>query len=166
MKKFIIHLLSYAILFLVLLFAILFISGRKVKPQTFSANGLSITLTEDFENSGYSSYSAAYASDDVFAVTLKEDFVYFEALPASLTEYAEILRDANNLDADITENDGLVYYTYDIYDIDTQELYRIFYVFVYQTDDAFWSVQFAVNADANEKQRENIFTYAKSVCFE
>ena len=166
MKKFIIHLLSYAILFLVLLFAILFISGRGAKPQTFSANGLSITLTEDFEESAYGAYATAYQSKDVFAVTLKEELIYFEEIPSSLTEYAEILRDANNLDADITENDGLVYYTYDIYDIDTQELYRIFYVFVYQTDDAFWSVQFAVNADANEKQRENIFTYAKSVCFE
>ena len=140
MKKIIISLL---------LSAVLLLAGCAAKHKTFSANGLSITLTEDFENSGYSSYSAAYASDDVFAVTLKEDFVYFETLPASLTEYAEILRDANNLDADITENDGLVYYTYDIYDIDTQELYRIFYVFVYQTDDAFWSVQLAVNADAN-----------------
>ncbi len=157
MKRFVISLL---------LFATIFLAGCAAEPKTFSANGLTITLTEDFENSGYSSYSAAYASDDVFAVTLKEDFVYFEELPASLTEYAEILRDANNLDADIIENDGLVYYTYDIYDIDTQELYRIFYVFVYQTDDAFWSVQFAVDADSIEKQRENIFTYAKSVSFE
>lgn len=149
-----------------LLSAILLLAGCTAKPRTFSANGLSITLTEDFENSGYSSYSAAYASDDVFAVTLKEDFVYFEKLPSSLTEYAEILRDANQLDADITEKDGLVYYTYDIYDIDTQELSDVFYVFVYQTEDAFWSVQFAVDADAIEKQQENIFTYAKSVSFE
>lgn len=149
-----------------LLSAILLLAGCTAKLRTFSANGLSITLTEAFEESAYGAYATAYQSEDVFVVTLKEDYVYFETIPASPAEYAEILKNANDLDTDIVEEDGLVYYIYDIYDIDTQELSDVFYVFVYQTEDAFWSVQFAVDADAIEKQQENIFTYAKSVSFE
>ena len=142
--------------------------GGEAKPKTFTQNGFSITLTEDFTLGGYSSYETAFSSEDIFIVTLKESFKDFSGKfggASTLEEYAQLLIDSNEITATVESKDGLVYYTYEIYDIDTQELSHQFFAFVYKMEDAFFLVQFAVKADALKKQTENVFAYAKSISF-
>lgn len=153
-----------------LLLAVIFSAGCAAEPKTFSQNGLTITLTEDFkEEDAYISYGAAFSSEDVSIVALQESFEEFDGdfgKDSTLEDYAKLLIESNRIDATVISENGLVYYTYDVYDIDTQDLYYRLFAFVYKTDDAFGLVQFAVNADAIKTQTENIFTYAKSVSFE
>ena len=111
-------------------------------------------LTEDFTLGGYSSYETAFSSEDIFIVTLKESFKDFSGKfggASTLEEYAQLLIDSNEITATVESKDGLVYYTYEIYDIDTQELSHQFFAFVYKMEDAFFLVQFAVKADAADE---------------
>ena len=151
-----------------LLLAVILSAGCAAKPKTFTQNGFSITLTEDFTLGGYSSYETAFSSEDIFIVTLKESFKDFNGKfggASTLEEYAQLLIDSNEITATVESKDGLVYYTYEIYDINTQELSHQFFAFVYKMEDAFFLVQFAVKADALKKQTENVFAYAKSISF-
>ena len=63
-----------------LLLAVILSAGFAAKPKTFTQNGFSITLTEDFTLGGYSSYETAFSSEDIFNVTLKESFKDFSGI--------------------------------------------------------------------------------------
>ena len=131
-----------------LLLAVILSAGCAAKPKTFTQNG--------------------FSSEDIFIVTLKESFKDLNGKfggASTLEEYAQLLIDSNEITATVESKDGLVYYTYEIYDIDTQELSHQFFAFVYKMEDAFFLVQFAVKADALKKQTENVFAYAKSISF-
>ena len=152
-----------------LLLTLVCAAGCEAEPKTFTQNGFTITLTDEFEKADYGAYTAAYACEDMFLVALKEDFIYFEGeygAHSSLMDYASLLIESNDIDAKLTEEDGLVYYTYDIYNFETSELMYTFLAAVYKTEDAFWSVQFAVDAHRFEELKDDILVYARSVSFE
>lgn len=149
--------------------AVLLSLGCAAKAKTFSKNGFTITLTDDFEETNYGGYTAAFASEEMFLVALKEDFSYFEGeygANSSLEDYAKLLISSNDIDATLEKDADLLYYTYDIYDIGTQEISHTFLAAVYKTEDAFWLVQFAVDAKDFDAQKETVITYAKSVSFD
>ncbi len=153
-----------------LLLAVIVSSGCAAASKTFSQNGFTITLTEDFTPVNYGAYTAAFQSEEVFLVALEEKFIYFEGndigAESSLTEYAQFLINANGIDAKVETDSDLVYYVYEIFDIDTLKPMTAFLAAVYKTEDAFWLLQFAADAEDFEDCKEDILTYAKSVIFE
>lgn len=149
--------------FLGFYFAKLQISSDK----TFSADGMQITLPGGFWKSDISpAYNAVYDSDTVAVFALKEPFSLLEGFENyTLDEYMNLVIKNNGVtSAEKGSEDGLTWFDYTYTNTSDGEIYRYF-VYVYKTDDAFWTVQFALFDSDTAAYREQITTWAKSVRF-
>ena len=139
----------------------------QASPKTFTKSGMSITLTDDFTERDYVSYTAVYDSQYVAIFAIKEEFSLFDgtALGENSTteDYANVVIEGYELDAEPEEIDGMTTFRYDAES--NGDTYTYLAV-IYKSDDAFWMIQFATKADNFEEQEDNILTYAKSVAFE
>lgn len=138
---------------------------EKPEPLEFSASGMNITLTEDFEkNEENMQYTAVFESQKVIVLALKENF---SILPGSknmtLEEYGELVLSVNKLtDAELKEVEGLLSFEYDA----TSDREYHYLCFVYKASDAFWLLQFATVKSVADEHRADIIEYAKTVDFD
>ncbi len=141
------------------------LSGGLGDEKVFSSDGMTITLTEDFEKADFDGYTVTYDSRFAAVFAIKESFAEAPVLSDySIEEYADLLAEVNELtDAQIKKDGEHTYVEYDA-ETDSGETYRYF-TYVYKADDAFWFVQFAVPAENAEKYAEDISAWAKSVTF-
>lgn len=132
-------------------------------PQTFENAYFSITLTESFDTTTYDGFDACYESTDVLVLASQEPFDGDEEFAQmSLTEYGQLIMDANELGGYVSGSDGLVYFTY-TESIDGDD-YR-YDVYLYKSSDAFWMIQFVTFADTTELYQDSITQWAKTVTF-
>ena len=136
------------------------------EPKTFSVDGMSITLTDDFNEIYIQGYTKVYDSSRVAVFALKESFTLFEdAENYTLAEYAALLIEINGLtNVSPSSAEGLTFFEYEFENPNTQVMYH-YYSFVYKTDDAFWMIQFSTEANNASAYEEQIFNWAKSVEF-
>ncbi|MBR2970269.1 MAG: hypothetical protein IKC48_00515 [Clostridia bacterium] len=134
--------------------------------KTFSAYGMTITLTEAFSEIDVPNFTAAYESNNVAVCALKEPFTLFHGFSSyTLEEYGnEVIKTNRLTSVELKEADGLTYFMYDYKDPQTRKNYTYF-AFVYKADDAFWLVQFATLTRKVNKHFEQIFYWAGSVEF-
>jgi len=135
----------------------------KISPpeeKTFTKSGMSITLTDDFYEKEYVSFTSAYESEKIAVFTLKEEFTLFGGANYSLKEYAELVTQANMLSATVKTKDDLTYFAYDK-EVNGKDFH--YTAFVYKGSDAYWLIQFACVKDQAEKLEKDIFAYAASV---
>lgn len=132
-------------------------------PQTFENAYFSITLTESFTEGTSDGFDAYYESDDVLVLASQETFDGdMEFAQMSLTEYGQLIMDANELGGYVNGGDGLVFFTY-TESIDGDD-YR-YDVYLYKSSDAFWMIQFVTFADTTELYQDSITQWAKTVTF-
>ena len=144
------------------------INAKKAsEPKTFTSHGMSITLTEEFEESARMGYTFSYEGDYVICVGLREAFDLYEGLEdISLQEYGELVLEANELtDNELKEKDGLTYFDYDNYDPESKLSYRYF-CYLMKCDDAFWMIQFSTLESKVDEYEDDILKWVKSVQFE
>lgn len=136
------------------------------KPETFVAEGMQITLTDDFRKTEAEGQTVVYDSAKAAVFALKEAFDTIEdAKSLTLREYAELVTEANDRSPDsIQTQDGLTWFEYEFYHREKGTTYHYF-AYVYKADDAFWLIQFAVYEDNVAELREEITDWAKSVSF-
>lgn len=139
------------------------------QDKTFSAAGMSITLTDAFEESEMEGYTAMWESNDVAVVVLKEPFnTLTEVMPkpasASVEEYLRLLIEHNGVGGDVEMVDGLFRYYYDWTNDEEGQTYR-YYTYAYKTDDAFWMVQIVMSKESLEYYEEDVSRWAQSVIF-
>lgn len=139
---------------------------RSARAKTFSSDGMTITLTEDFKETKMEPYTVVYESKDAAVFVLREPFSLTSGFENnSLKDYADLVIRANNLgSAEVKTEDGLTYFVYQFTNPETKDVYHYF-SYVYKTDDAFWMIQFTTldkNAKAYAKQTKE---WAKSVTF-
>ncbi len=136
-------------------------------PKSFSCEGMSILLTDEFfESDMESSYTAVYDSENVAVFALKEDFSLIEgAEDYSIEKYGEAVLTNNTLtDTQLNEKDGLTYFTYEAANPETDIEYS-YYSFVFKGTDAFWLIQFATLSEKEEAYSSQIFEWAKTISF-
>ncbi len=136
-------------------------------PQTFSSNGVKITLTDEFVKVPMDSFTVCYGNDDVAVFFLEERFDVYEGLEEyTLTEYGEGVIEVNNYDpsTQLKDKDDLKYFEYEATNPDTGDEYS-YIAFVYETSEAFWLVQFGVLTENMENYYQSIFDWAKTVEF-
>ena len=135
-------------------------------PKTFSAAGMSITLNDKFLKENLNGITAAYATDEVVVLIIKEEFSLADGFESyTLNEYRNLLLEANGLSSkSIRNNDGILGFEYERTIDKTGDLYTYF-AYVYKTDDAFWLVQFAVKSDLIDQYETQFDEWAKSVTF-
>lgn len=137
------------------------------EPKTFSSNGMSITLTNEFEEMEMDGYTVCYGSPDTAVFALKEDFDLAEGFENyTLDEYAGLIIEANGVDpsAEVQHKDGITYFEYEWTDTDSDVTY-VYYTTVYKSVDAFWQIQFVADADNYEAFIPQFEEFAKSVQF-
>lgn len=136
------------------------------KPQSFSASGMTITLTDEFRKSNIGDFTAAYGSKDVAVYMVKENFSLMEGFEDyTLDQYLDLVLQVNNLtDDNVKQIQGLTCFVYEFKNPNTNKTYR-YYSYVYKADDAFWQIQFAVLSEKGEQYEPQITEWAKSVSF-
>ena len=86
------------------------------EEKEFSKEGATITLTDEFTEKDLVSQTAYYESMDSIVVMLKEEFTLFEEAgyeDMTLSEYADLVIQANSLSAERKEEEGLTCFTYE-----------------------------------------------------
>ncbi len=136
------------------------------QEKTFSSNGMTITLTDEFEEIERDPYDVVFDSSTFAVFALEEKFTDFEGGNITFEEYTELVLKSNGLEGtQIKINDGLHSFEYEATNSDTNETYTYF-TYIYETDDSFWLVQFATLSENAEEHRSQITTWAKSVTFD
>ena len=139
----------------------------EASPKTFSASGMSITLTEDFTERDYVSFTATYDSQYVAVFALKETFDLIDATGvlsrnSTTEEYAKFVIQGNQLDCEPVSENGLLSF---VYQSENNGVDYTYFATIHKSSDAFWMIQFATKTSNFEKQKDNILTYAKSISF-
>ncbi len=139
------------------------------QPMTYSKAGLSITLTDEFTEKDYVTYTAVYESPRIAVFALKEEFRLFDSSvlssESSTADYAGLLWKSNGFtdELPLTEQDGLTWFDYDRSVNGADYTYR---VYAFKGSDSFWMVQFAAFADSFDGLAPVIHSYAKTVTAE
>lgn len=132
------------------------------EPQTFHVSGMQITLTDEFEKQNAQGYTAAYSSDTVAVVVLKESFAQVSG-QLTLEEYGKQVIRVNGMNTSLKTEDGIMYFEFDA---DTGDGTYHYVAAIFKGPDAFWLVQFATRQKNASKLRDDIFDWAKTVTFE
>lgn len=137
------------------------------KPQTFSAEGMQITLTDEFEQLPFDGFTACFGSKNCAVYTIKEEFTLAEGFEdLTLEEYGEIVIDSNpNASAAKQEiGSGFNYFTYDFTNPEDNKTYT-YLITMFKAPDAFWIIQFATPQKNMERALPTYLEWAESVTF-
>lgn len=140
------------------------------EDKVFSKAGMSITLTDEFYENDYYNITAHYemADEDVTVAATKEEISMMIAagdeVPESVEEYASLIMEDNDIDADVlTTDDGIVYFVFKRTPYDIEYVY---YAAVFETYNAFWLFQFGCEAEAENAYKDRFMTWMRSIQFE
>ncbi len=144
------------------------LTGCKASPEKFSAEGMTITLTDAFKQEAMEGTAAYFESSKALVVAIKESFSQFEDLGMStditLEEYINLVVENNKeMQVEHLEIDKLAAFTYEN---STNKKDFTFFAAVYESDDAFWLIQFACETKDYADMQEDFVKWAKSVEFE
>lgn len=140
----------------------------KVEPKTFSSNGLTITLTTEFEEQKADGFDVSFSSSKIGIFAFKELFYEYgydyDYSNITLEEYAELLLEANNLKliSSVETVDGLTYFEYD-YTNDSTGIAYVSFSVIYKGSDGFWMIAFDTTQKKAQEYRAEIIEMAKSV---
>lgn len=147
--------------------AAFFLLGDSGNAKEFTSDGMTITLTEDFEEAVMDGFTAACKSPEAAMFALKEEFTLMEgAEDLTIEEYVDILFQNNPLTAESVLNteDEIPWFEYSYMDPMEGQTFRYF-VAVYKSEDAFWLVQFAAPEALAEEMTPKFHKWAESVSF-
>lgn len=139
--------------------------GSKKEPREFNCQGMTITLTEAFEETEPGNYTACYESKNTMVFALKEEFTIADGFEDyTLEEYGQLVMMANGMEDELNTTDGVMWFTYTY---DSPEHDQDFYYFatVHKGNDAFWLIQFATTESLAEQYMPQFLEWAKTVTF-
>ena len=142
-------------------------SKESNEPKTFSSNGMSITLTDAFNETSLEGYTVCYESQYVGVIALKESFDIIEGLSDyTIEEYGNLVIENNQFESakKLQNKNGLTYFEYDFYNPEYKITYTYFSV-LYKSSDAFWMIQFTTPKENIDNYRDSFVEWAKSVKF-
>jgi hypothetical protein len=137
------------------------------KPKEFSKEGMTITLTNQFNEISQDGYTSCYNSRDVVIFVSKEEYSLMEGFDKyTLNEYGNLLITNNSLDSSVKlqNNDGLTYFEYQFSNPETNDLYH-YSSFIFKTSDSFWLIQFATLEENYNDNKQTIINWAKNIEF-
>lgn len=137
-----------------------------VEPEEFSAEGMAITLTNQFDEVSYQGFTQCYESKTVAVFTLKEDFTLMDGLEDyTLEDYGLLVVQSNGMDSSVLRTEkGILYFDYTTQGGDGQDYYYM--ATLHKGSDAFWLIQFATPASNESKYRDQFLDWAATVDFE
>ena len=140
--------------------------AKDSKPKQFSAEGMTITLTEAFKSTQISDFTSCYESKEVLVMNTKQSFAEIPGLKnMTLEEYRTALTANVQADREMKDYGGIPGFEYDYTSPDYKESYH-YRVYLFKTDDAFWIVEFATRQNKFSSWEAKIGEWAKTVTFE
>ena len=138
-------------------------TDTEVADKTFTAGDMSITLTNKFVKKRQSGYKAAFVSNEVAVFVLEERFGDLDWYDTT-KEHAQELISANGINAKPKSDGERTYFEYRYYNPDDGITY--YYIsYVYKTNKAFWTVQFAMTEEDSAFYSGWVGSWANSVSF-
>lgn len=140
--------------------------GKDGEPYKFvDESGVIITLTDTFEKMYTENTAFTYGTNDAVVFGHKAEFSASEGLEDyTLEEYAEESIKFNELDAEVKKENGITYYLYKMY-VDNEGAQYYYFAAFYKTEDAFWTITFAIDEAQYEEYEPLFFEWANSVMF-
>ncbi len=136
-------------------------------PETFGTDEMQITLHSGFQKVEQQNMYACYGTEEVAVFVIKETAAEVPELEGMTVEaYGQMLLDLNQFDKSIVMQslEGLTYFEYLSSNPETGEDWYYFSV-VYQSQDAYWLVQFATLEKNIDKYAQSFVQWAQSVAF-
>ena len=136
-----------------------------IKNKTFTSNGLTVTLTEDFRKISLPGYTVCYQSESVTVIALKESFSLKEGMKDwTLFEYANRVQVSNHehsptVPQKVGDHMVMEYLFFDSIDYTKYH----YYTCMYKGTDAFWTIQFICKRDEIAQHKANFIKWADSV---
>ena len=136
--------------------------------KVFACEEMRITLTDDFtEEESINSYTGVFESSECAIFVLREDKYYFGDI--DLDDYADMVLEANkNAGREVGElhrKDGIPLFEYEFTNDSTGQTFK-YYTTVFESDDAFWLVQFTCYSDDYKDMLSKFHKWARSIRFE
>jgi hypothetical protein len=134
--------------------------------KTFTRDGLTITLTDEFtEKDDLDGQTVYFEALRYIATALKEEFSMFEefgidAGNMSIDEYAELVVEVNGFNTSVVKKDGLTTFKYEA-SVGGQDF--TYFATVHKSADAFWLVQFFCETKNYASFESKFIEWAKSV---
>jgi hypothetical protein len=134
----------------------------EASPKTFSDAGIEITLTDAFEKTDDTGdFDLCYQSKTAVVQMFREAFSDGVGMEDwTLEEYAEVLIEVNEMDAEVGEEDGLVCFSRTMKS--GNKNYHYFSV-VLKGNDEFWYVEFVCVEKNFEAYKADFIEWAKSI---
>jgi hypothetical protein len=129
-------------------------------PKEFRVDDLRITLTGEFSEVSAEDCSGAFQGRDVTVLVSRYDRGAMGN--PTLTQFAKAVRDTNNHDAPLREDEYFWYYELDMQDSKSGKPLHYFVMF-YKNPVDFYIVQFAVPQEKTEEYRQQVMEWARSV---
>lgn len=134
--------------------------AKEKRAQTFTGNGLTITLTEAFALLENDTFTVAYQSDTILVAANREERSVFDGYAESLDDYGQLVLLANDLSCEIVKENGLTYFVYEN-SVDGKAFRYL--ASLYESDAAFWMINFICEESSFEKLKGTMLGYAASV---
>lgn len=138
-----------------------FFGTEAVAPETFTREGMSITLTNEFMYVPQDGFTLCYGSENYSVFAIREEFSLFDE-KLSLYEYAGLV--VADSDIEVADYEDLVCFEYAAEGEDGTEY--CYFATVFEAEDSFWLVQFASEAPKYEEAFPSFVEWAKSVTFQ
>ncbi len=136
------------------------------REKSFESGGMTITLNKSFTEEDASGYDSLFVSKNVELVTMKTTFKSFGTSHLTAAEFAStvIMNNKDIEDCEISESDGVAYYTFDAVAKDDRTY--TYCVYTYKTDSAYWQLYFITRENKYNRYADDIERWAGSVKFE
>ena len=139
---------------------------ERPEPKTFTVFDMRIELNDRFTEKQSENYDGVFISQNIAVYVTKDDFDNLDEerteADLELDEYARQLIKNSGLDCTVSQDKGLVTFTY--YERINGKKFA-FYTVIYRSQDAFWRVQFVGLPDVISEQKDVIRDYAWTVEF-
>jgi len=150
---------------------LLMFTGCTKKEKTFSKDGITVTLTEDFvENELVTANLYLVSTKNIF-MGLKENFTDLAKSNinsnSSLNDYAEVIISVNSLTSEIKTNiEGDITLTYLVYTKTMSDKDYTFMAVFKKGAASFYMFNFACETKNYEDSEEQYFTWARTITVE
>ena len=135
--------------------------------KVFSCEEMRITLTDDFAEEDIDAYTGVFESSNSAVFVLREDKSLLPGV--DFDNYVELVAEANQNAGreigDIHRKDGIPLFEYDFTNDSTGQTFR-YYTTIFESEDAFWLVQFTSFASDYKDLVDQFHKYARSVTFD
>jgi len=137
-----------------------------VRPQDFTVDTMTITLTNSFRQAEIEGFTQCFESPIVGVAILKEEFSQYPGLEDyTLSEYGDaVIRNNALSDSTLTPYEDFMYFTYTSSGEDGTTYG--YFATVHKSSDAFWLIQFSTAADYFSSSENQFLQWAGSVRFD